>query len=96
MDPVDALIELQKLPGIGPFYATLIAIRACGATDALALAEPRVRAAIADHYGLPASPTADQVERVAEPWRPFRTWATVLLRVSADRSNVTPGARHRV
>jgi DNA-3-methyladenine glycosylase II len=85
MDVAAAMAELQELPGIGPFYATLIAVRACGATDALAVNEPRLLAAAAYHYGLPAPPTPPEFTRLAEPWSPFRTWATVLLRVAHDR-----------
>jgi DNA-3-methyladenine glycosylase II len=85
MDSEQAMAQLQELPGIGPFYATLIAVRACGATDSLAANEPRVLAAVAHHYGLATSPTPVELTRLAEAWRPFRTWATVLLRVAYDR-----------
>jgi DNA-3-methyladenine glycosylase II len=34
MAPEDAQAELQQLPGIGPFYSSLIVIRGCGHADA--------------------------------------------------------------
>jgi hypothetical protein len=34
--------------------------------------------------GLPEQPDDAAVQRIAEPWRPFRTWAAVLIRVSGD------------
>ena len=40
MPPEDARAELQQLPGIGPFYSSLIVIRACGHADAPSLGEP--------------------------------------------------------
>src|SRR5262249_60735734 len=40
MDVAAAMAELRELPGIGPFYAGPIAVRATGATDALAGDEP--------------------------------------------------------
>ena len=63
--------QLQELPGIGPFYAGLILLRAVGTTDVLAAGEPRLKKAVEKRYGKP-------LESVAEGWRPFRTWVSVL------------------
>jgi DNA-3-methyladenine glycosylase II len=70
----DARERLQQLPGIGPFYAALILLRAVGTTDELAL-EPKLQQAVQERYGRP-------LEEVAERWRPFRTWVSVLMRAS--------------
>ena len=88
MDPDAALADLRTLPGIGPFYAGLIVVRALGLADVLPAGEPRVLAAAAHHYGLDAPPEPAAFAALAEPWRPFRTWAAVLLRVSGDRAGV--------
>lgn len=40
----------------------------------------------ADLYGLPSPLTLERLTELAEPWRPFRTWVTVLLRLAGDRS----------
>jgi 3-methyladenine DNA glycosylase/8-oxoguanine DNA glycosylase len=41
---------------------------------------PRLRLAIADAYGLDAATLDDAaIERVAAPWRPFRSWVLFLL-----------------
>ena len=72
----DPVTELQTLPGIGPFYANLIYVRAVGPTDAPPPAEPRLHKAVQERYGRP-------VEDVADGWRPFRTWVSVLIRASA-------------
>ena len=74
----EALTALEEIRGIGPFSARLILIRGSGATDVAATEEPRVRARIAELYGADADPGA-----VADGWRPFRTWVSVLLRSSA-------------
>ncbi len=66
-DPDEAYTRLQELPGIGPFYAGLILLRAVGTTDVVAKGEPRLEKAVQARYGEP-------VEKVAENWRPFRTW----------------------
>ncbi len=34
----------------------------------------------------PAPLTLEGLTELAEPWRPFRTWVTVLLRLAGDRS----------
>lgn len=86
LDPAQADGEMRRLRGIGPFYAELIVVRATGVTDALPVQEPRVRASAARFYGLDAPPSPQAFEALAEPWRPFRTWAAVLLRVASDRA----------
>jgi len=86
MEPAAALAHLQRLPGIGPSYATLILLRATGVTDMMTFGEPRLPGYVAHFYGTgpgPASPA--QLERIAEGWRPFRTWTAVLVRVAGDR-----------
>jgi DNA-3-methyladenine glycosylase II len=74
--PEEALARLQEMPGIGPFYASLILLRAVGTTDVLAAGEPRLKKAVETRYGKP-------LEEVAEQWRPFRTWVSVLMRAHA-------------
>ena len=76
--------EVQGLPGIGPFYSALDVIRACGLTDVLTTVEPKPLELVRQLYGLTSTPTADELTALAEPWRPFRTWATVLIRAAGD------------
>lgn len=76
-----ALADLRRLPGIGPFGAELILARGAGHPDYLPLHEPRVRRAAALAYGLPAAPDDRQFAALAEPWRPYRSWACFLLRL---------------
>jgi DNA-3-methyladenine glycosylase II len=89
MGPDEALADLRRIPGIGPTYAGLILLRSTGATDILTLAEPHLPAYVAHFYGLdqPASP--GELERIADAWRPFRTWTSVLIRVAGDRAGIT-------
>ncbi|HEY6812069.1 MAG TPA: hypothetical protein VI074_05190 [Propionibacteriaceae bacterium] len=85
MPPEDAKAELQQLPGIGPFYSSLIVIRACGHADAPTLGEPRSRAAIEQAYGIDHELGDEELLALAERWRPFRTWISVMMRaLSAD------------
>jgi DNA-3-methyladenine glycosylase II len=75
-----ALALLQGLPGIGPFSAQLILLRGAGHPDFLTLEERRFRAAATRAYGLDHEATDDDLRRISEPWRPYRTWMTFLLR----------------
>lgn len=85
VDPDTAMAQLRELPGIGPFYASLVVIRSCGLADVLVVNEATAVAAIRDLYGFAAPPTPEQIAELAETWRPFRTWAAVLLRAAAPR-----------
>ena len=75
----EAVARLRELPGLGPFYASLVLLRATGATDAFFPIE-RLRHAAARAYDLPEAPSEDAFTAMAERWRPFRSWACVLLR----------------
>ena len=80
----EAIDRLGELPGLGPFYAALVLLRATGAPDAFVPIE-RLRRAAARAYDLPAAPSEEAFTELAERWRPFRSWACVLLR-AGERS----------
>jgi len=88
MEADRAMTALEAIPGLGPFYAGLVLLRASGVSDALIMNEPRLRSYLRHYYGLPDEPDDDAVRRIAEPWRPFRTWAAVLIRASGDRDGL--------
>jgi DNA-3-methyladenine glycosylase II len=93
MDPAAAITRLCELPGIGPGYATLILLRATGVTDALTFTEPRMPEYVSHFYGLgPGPATIEQLAEVSRGWRPFRTWAAVLLRLAGDRQGLPAAA----
>jgi AraC family transcriptional regulator, regulatory protein of adaptative response / DNA-3-methyladenine glycosylase II len=75
-DAVEVRARLLELPGVGPWTAAYVALRALGDGDAflvgdLALARAAVRA------GLPG--TWPALIRRAEAWRPWRGYASLLL-----------------
>jgi DNA-3-methyladenine glycosylase II len=87
LGPERAYQEIQRLKGLGPFYAGLVVLRASGFADApLMMPEPKALAHYARFYGLEESPSLEQFSVAAEAWRPFRTWATVLLRLAGERA----------
>ena len=85
LGPEVAAADLQRIKGIGPFYAGLVVIRAVGFTDVLPREEPKLRDLVGRLYGLAGPASADELERIAEPWRPFRTWAAVMIRAAGAR-----------
>jgi DNA-3-methyladenine glycosylase II len=93
MAPADALAGLRRLPGIGPFYAMLILLRSTGVTDVLTSEEPRLPGYVAHFYDASPEPASrEEIERLAENWRPFRTWAAVLIRAAGDRAGLVTAA----
>jgi len=85
MPPVEAAAELQRLPGIGPFYSSLIIVRALGHADVLPVGEAHARSAVEELYGLGHELSPAELEQLAEGWRPFRTWVMVSARALAGR-----------
>jgi DNA-3-methyladenine glycosylase II len=87
LGPERAFEHVQRLEGIGPFYASLIVLRATGFADAvLRSSEPKALRNVAELYGLQQPLTLERFAELAENWRPFRTWATVLIRLAGDRA----------
>jgi DNA-3-methyladenine glycosylase II len=81
--PTEALAQLRELRGVGEFTAQGILLRGCGLADELpddALSDEVLGAMYADD--LRRGLTRDEI--VAR-WKPYRMWATVLLRVGWGR-----------
>ena len=87
--------ELVDRAGIGPWTAGYVCMRVLGATDVLLDGDLVLRQG-AELLGLPSDPRA--LAARAEGWRPFRSYAGMLLwRVAADaaRSTRPQGGRSR-
>ncbi|MCU1360024.1 MAG: HhH-GPD family protein [Ilumatobacteraceae bacterium] len=82
LDPDDALEHLQRIDGIGTFGAQLILIRGAGTLDVLPTREPRLLSLMASMYHVDRN-DRDAFQRVADRWRPFRSWVSFLIRQSA-------------
>jgi AraC family transcriptional regulator of adaptative response / DNA-3-methyladenine glycosylase II len=70
--PAPTVGALLALPGIGPWTAGYIAMRALRDPDAFTPGDAGVRHGLAS-LGRDTDPP--QVERVSEPWRPYRAYA---------------------
>lgn len=86
----EALAELRKLPGIGEWTASGVLTRGCGVADTLPLGDRISREAIRHFYSLAEPPDDDGWLAIAEPWRPYRMWATVLLHMAWRRDQPAP------
>jgi AraC family transcriptional regulator of adaptative response / DNA-3-methyladenine glycosylase II len=80
-DRAEALSVLGELPGIGPWTAQTIAMRALGDPDAFPVTDLGVRRGAAA-IGLPATPAA--LEHRAARWRPWRAYAVQYLWATTD------------
>jgi len=85
--------DMQRLKGIGPFYASLITIRSVGFIDVLPVDEPMLLELVGLHYRIDGPVSRAQFTEIAEPWRPFRTWAAVLVRAASSRVGVNGAGR---
>lgn len=77
----DAVEQLREVPGIGPYSASLIVLRGVGHPDVFPRDEPWLHTRMAHAYDV--RELAD-LERIAERWRPYRSWVTFLLRAAVE------------
>lgn len=81
------IAELTAVKGIGEWSAHMFLMFQLGRPDVLAVGDLGVRRAVQVAYGLDALPTPAELTLLAEPWRPHRTAACLLLWRSLE---VTP------
>jgi AraC family transcriptional regulator, regulatory protein of adaptative response / DNA-3-methyladenine glycosylase II len=79
----DAAARLAALPGVGPWTAQYIAMRALGEPDAFPAGDLGVRRALA--HGGPL-PDARTLSARAEAWRPWRAYAVMALWTGSKRT----------
>lgn len=75
-----AILELQRLDGIGPFYASGILYRGVGVVNDLT-DDDLTKFAVQQVYGLSKQPDQQEVISIAENWRPYRMWCEVLIHI---------------
>jgi DNA-3-methyladenine glycosylase II len=68
---------LCQVKGIGRWTAEMFLIFSLGRLDVLAVDDLGLRAGIQRAYGLGQLPRAAEIRSLAEPWRPYRTIATL-------------------
>ncbi len=77
----DALVieQLTALHGIGPWTADIYLLFALRRADAFAPGDLALQLAVQRHFKLEDRPTAAQLAKIAERWRPWRAVAARLL-----------------
>jgi DNA-3-methyladenine glycosylase II len=75
----DVTAELVAVKGIGAWSAHIFLMFTLGRPDVLAVGDLGIRRAAQRAYELPELPSAAELTALAEPWRPYRTAACVLL-----------------
>jgi DNA-3-methyladenine glycosylase II len=75
----DVIAELVEVKGIGLWSAEMFLIFHLGRSDVVSAGDLGIRRAVQIAYGLDDLPVPEEVERIAEPWRPHRTLACLYL-----------------
>lgn len=84
LDDATVVAELVAVNGIGTWTAHMFLMFQLERPDVLAAGDLGIRRAAERAYGLPGLPSAAELERLAEPWRPHRTLACRVLWRSLD------------
>jgi DNA-3-methyladenine glycosylase II len=88
--PDEEVIEqLTAVKGIGEWSAHMFLMFHLGRPDVLPVGDQGIRRAVHVQYGLRKLPDPKRLEKIARPWRPYRTLACLYLWSSLDNK---PGA----
>jgi DNA-3-methyladenine glycosylase II len=71
--------ELVEVKGIGRWSAEMFLIFHLGRKDVVSAGDLGIRRAIQVAYGMDELPGPEEIDRIAEPWRPHRTLAGLYL-----------------
>jgi DNA-3-methyladenine glycosylase II len=79
LDDNQAQKRLMALPGVGPWSADIYLLMALGRPDVWPRGDVALQSAVQMVFSLPIRPAATSMEKLAEPWRPWRAVAARLL-----------------
>jgi DNA-3-methyladenine glycosylase II len=80
--------QLTQIKGLGPWTVDMFLIFHLGRPDVLPVGDLGIRRAVQTAFGLDELPDAAEIERIAEPWRPHRSLASLYLWRSLDATPV--------
>jgi len=75
----EVIAQLTAVSGIGPWSADMFLMFHLQRPDVLPVGDLGIRKAFQRAYGLAELPAAAEMERIAEPWRPYRSLACLFL-----------------
>jgi DNA-3-methyladenine glycosylase II len=84
----DVVAELVEVKGIGSWTAEMFLIFHLGRPDVVSLGDLGIRRAVQIAYGMDDLPGPEDLEKLAEEWRPHRTLACLYLWRSLDNTPV--------
>ena len=96
MDDEMVISRLLPVKGIGRWTAEMFLIFSLGRLDVLPVDDMGLRTAVMRTYGLQHLPKKPDLTDLAEPWRPFRTVATLYLWRSLGVMAKDAAETHRV
>ncbi len=76
LDDEEVIRRVSAVKGIGRWTGEMFLIFSLGRPDVLPVDDLGVRRGMQIAYGLPDLPKPDEMRRVAEPWRPYRSAGT--------------------
>jgi DNA-3-methyladenine glycosylase II len=71
--------ELKKIKGIGDWTVDVYLMHALQRTDLFPLGDIALVNSLKEVKGLPKDVSKDELLKIAEPWRPYRTIASMIL-----------------
>jgi DNA-3-methyladenine glycosylase II len=86
MDDESIIQELVAVKGIGRWTAEMFLIFSLARPDVLAVDDLGLRTAMKRLYDFPDLPKPAPMRELAEPWRPYRSYASLYLWRNADNS----------
>src|SRR5215203_4710631 len=72
-------VELKKIKGIGDWTVDVYLMHALQRTDLFPLGDIALVNSLKEIKGLPANISKEEMLTIAEPWRPYRTIASMIL-----------------
>ena len=75
----EVIEHLVRVKGIGRWTAEMVLMFTLGRPDVLPLDDLGLRVAVQEAYGLEQRPGRAELERLGEPWRPWRSIASFYL-----------------
>ena len=88
MEDEQVIEQLTAVKGIGEWSAHMFLMFHLGRPDILPVGDQGIRRAVQVQYRLRKIPDPKRLEKIARPWRPYRTLACLYLWSSLDN---TPG-----
>ena len=82
----EVVAQLTAIKGVGQWTADIFLMFHLGRPDILPVGDQGIRRAIQVEYGLRKLPDAKRMQRIAKPWRPYRTLASLYLWSSLDNT----------